>query len=61
MNQIEIPNYCSYLFSKQPIKVLESATTLHFYFESEYGLTSCSYSKMSLIKLFYNTLSKTSI
>jgi len=56
MKQIDIPVYTKFLFSKEPVKVLDSGHMLHFYFESEYGLTSCSYSKDALINLLYKSL-----
>lgn len=56
MKEIEIPNYCTNLFTVQVDKVLDSGHMLHFYFKSAYGLTSCSYTKDSLIALFYKEL-----
>jgi len=39
------------LFKQEIHEVKESCSLLHFYFKSEYGLTSCSYNKLSIIKI----------
>ena len=41
------------LFNNPFEYVLESDRLLHFYFDSPYGLTSCSYNKLSIIKIIY--------
>lgn len=41
------------LFNKPFVYVLESDRLLHFYFDSPYGLTACSYNKLSIIKIIY--------
>ena len=41
------------LTSQKIQEAKESDTLYHLYFESPYGLTSCSYSKNSVVKIFY--------
>lgn len=53
MKLVPTPVYCKYLFTTTPVFVKDSGHMLHFYFNSIYGLTSCSYSKNALINLFY--------
>ena len=56
MTRIDTPEFCKWLFKETPQRVEESCNRLHFYFVSEYGITSCSYSKMELIRLLYKNI-----
>ena len=57
-NQIVTPDFCQWLFSKQPITVVDTGHRLHFYFSTNVGITSTSYTKSSLIDLMYRYLPK---
>ena len=56
MQQIPIPSFTEWLFTSKPFQVLDSGHRLHFYFNTPYGITSCSYTKLALIDILYNHL-----
>ena len=58
MKEINLPTYTGYLFKEIPIRVLDSGHMIHFYFKDKYGITSTSYSKDSLINMFYKEILK---
>lgn len=57
-HQIATPDFCQWLFSKQPITVVDTGHRLHFYFSTNVGITSTSYTKSSLIDLMYRYIPK---
>jgi len=50
IEDIELLKILQILFKQKFYEVKESCSLLHFYFKSPYGLTSCSYNKLSIIK-----------
>ena len=57
-HQIATPDFCQWLFSKQPTMVIDTGHRLHFYFNTDVGMTSTSYTKSSLIDLMYRYIPK---
>ena len=51
LNDKELLKILQILFKQEIYEVKESCSLLHFYFKSEYGLISCSYNKLSIIKI----------
>ena len=61
MHEVPIQPFVEWLFNPPPFKVLDSGHRLHFYFNTPQGVTSCSYTKSSLIDLLYTNLPQRSL